>query len=138
MRLYYDVYLNRLKSVISDMSGLNYVKFVPNERNIMIQLFNNSLKTFISESDETPDFLLDLNNGIFSAYFKWLYKRRSSIENMDKYIKDIFKFIMHGTIESDKNSNELIYKSHNSSVSINLASSMVKEIAGIMLPVPVI
>ncbi len=129
-------YLDSIKLSISDISGLNSIKFIPYGRNIIVQLFNNSIKTSIYGPGNTLDILDELKNAPFSSYFKWLDIGRKSIDNVDENVRLFFQFIMNGSIGVDSNSGGFTYTySKDKSVDLNLSSAMVEEIAGIMLPV---
>jgi predicted ATPase len=131
-----DFYLNSIKSSISDISGLNSIKFIPYGRNIIVQLFNNAIKMSISEPNDVLNMLYNLRNAPFSSYFSWLDKGRSSLDNIDDDIKLFFHFIMNGAIEIDGSSGGFKYKySGDNFVDINLSSAMVEEITGLMLPI---
>ena len=96
----------------------------------------SSISTNIYAPENIIEVLSNLKNAPFSTYFKWLDAGRTSLERVDKEVRDLFEFIMQGNIENDRNKGGLIYKySENNSVSINQSSAMVEEITGIMLPI---
>ncbi|MGC8609475.1 MAG: hypothetical protein ACP5UV_06370, partial [Thermoplasmata archaeon] len=131
-----DFYISNIRSAISDISGLNGVKLIPYGRNILVQLFNSSLKIERYAMNDTLDVLNNLQNAPFSSYFKWLDAGRVNLKTTDPQILSFFEFIMQGKIEDKTEEGGLIYKySEEGEVSINLSSAMIEEVTGIMLPV---
>lgn len=128
--------LKNIKSAISDISGINSIKFIPYGRNIIVQLYNNSLKKSLYYPGEILEDLSVLKSAPFSSYFKWLDAGREKLNNNQNELINLFNFIINGEIKSDSNTNALKYFfGDNKSVDIVLSSAMVEEITGLMLPI---
>ncbi|WP_290705048.1 AAA family ATPase, partial [Ferroplasma sp. Type II] len=128
--------LKNIKSAISDISGINSIKFIPYGRNIIVQLYNNSLKKSLYYPGEILEDLSVLKSAPFSSYFKWLDAGRERLNNNQNELINLFNFIINGEIKSDSNTNALKYFfGDNKSVDIVLSSAMVEEITGLMLPI---
>lgn len=128
--------LKNIKSAISDISGINSIKFIPYGRNIIVQLYNNSLKKSLYYPGEILEDLSVLKSAPFSSYFKWLDSGREKLNNNQNELINLFNFIINGEIKSDSNTNALKYFfGDNKSVDIVLSSAMVEEITGLMLPI---
>ncbi|HII83115.1 MAG TPA: AAA family ATPase [Ferroplasma sp.] len=128
--------LKNIKSAISDISGINSIKFIPYGRNIIVQLYNNSLKKSLYYPGEILEDLNVLKSAPFSSYFKWLDAGRERLNNNQNELINLFNFIINGEIKSDSNTNALKYFfGDNKSVDIVLSSAMVEEITGLMLPI---
>lgn len=128
--------LKNIKSAISDISGINSIKFIPYGRNIIVQLYNNSLKKSLYYPGEILEDLNVLKSAPFSSYFKWLDAGREKLNNNQNELINLFNFIINGEIKSDSNTNALKYFfGDNKSVDIVLSSAMVEEITGLMLPI---
>ena len=128
--------LNNIKSAISDISGIDSIKFIPYGRNIIVQLYNSSLKKSLYYPGEILEDLSVLKSAPFSSYFKWLDAGREKLNNNQNELISLFNFIINGEIKSDLNTNALKYFfGDNKSVDIVLSSAMVEEITGLMLPI---
>ncbi|EQB73148.1 MAG: hypothetical protein AMDU4_FER2C00094G0004 [Ferroplasma sp. Type II] len=128
--------LNNIKSAISDISGINSTKFIPYGRNIIVQLYNSSLKRILYYPGTILRDLSVLKSAPFSSYFKWLDAGKEKLNSDQNELISLFNFIINGEIKSDSNTNALKYFfGDNKSVDINLSSAMVEEITGLMLPI---